>query len=118
MQEIIDDFRDPPKNKFRLLFIFLSLIYLLMSVLGYAFKIMHWPGADFLLFFGFAGLAAHSEIYAIFKTDFISNKIFSHGLALFLAIMLLIFYKFNWSIMPPFLSAFGVAFGIGVLLRK
>ncbi len=118
MQEIIDDFRDPPRIKFKLPFNFISIIYILMSVLGYTFKIMHWPGADFLIFFGFSGLAAHSEIYAIFKTVSIPNKIFGHGLALFLVFMLLTFYKFNWSIMPPFLSAFGVALGIGFLLRK
>ena len=51
MQEIIDDFRNPNEIKKNDIF-FNTLLWIFVTVLviGIIFKILHWPGADIMIF--------------------------------------------------------------------
>lgn len=118
MDEVIDDLREQPKYRFNGLFKSLWFIYGFMAFVGYLLKIMHWPGADFNLISGLAGLSGHSIVYILYKTEDKKYKRFGYIFPLLLFIKAFTIYRYNTGIMLVYLGFIATAFLIGYLIRK
>ncbi len=89
-----------------------------MAVIGYIFKIMHWPGADMLLILGLTGISGHCIVHILYRTKDKTQKRFGYILPVLLFIKVFSIYRFDSAILLIYLGFTAIAFVISFLLRK